>query len=150
MSSKSNKPLPSCFEGPYDSPGFLLWRVSNSWQREQRNALQHIGLTHTQFVVLAVASWFYEKEPLTQARLSQLTGSDPMTTSQVVRVLEKAGYFERIPHPQDTRAKAISVTKAGLNIAAKATLVVEETDKKFFMRLGEKNLSLIALFKKLL
>ena len=68
MAPESNKPLASAFEGPDDSPGYLLWRVSNSWQREQRNALQPLGLTHTQFVVLAVASWFEEKEPLTQIR----------------------------------------------------------------------------------
>ncbi|WP_208603979.1 MarR family winged helix-turn-helix transcriptional regulator [Rodentibacter mrazii] len=124
--------------------------MSNGWQREQRNALQHIGLTHTQFVVLAVASWFYEKEPLTQARLSQLTGSDPMTISQVVRVLEKAGYFERTPSPRDMRVKVISVSATGRSLAAEAVKIVEATDKKFFMPLGENNSSFISLFQKLL
>lgn len=130
--TSENKPLPSAFEGPDESPGYLLWRVSNSWQREQRNALQHLGLTHTQFVVLAVASWFEEKEALTQIRLSQLTGSDTMTISQVVRVLEKADYLERIPYQKDTRSKVIRVTKAGRELAEQAVQVVEATDKKFF------------------
>lgn len=133
--TSENKPLPSAFEGPDESPGYLLWRVSNSWQREQRNALQHLGLTHTQFVVLAVASWFEEKEALTQIRLSQLTGSDTMTISQVVRVLEKADYLERIPHQKDTRSKVIRVTKAGRELAEQAVQVVEATDKNFLCRL---------------
>jgi len=30
MAPESNKPLASAFEGPDDSPGYLLWRVSNS------------------------------------------------------------------------------------------------------------------------
>lgn len=150
MPTKSNKPLPSHFEGPDESPGFLLWRVSNSWQREQRNALQHLGLTHTQFVVLAVASWFHEKESLTQTRLSQLTGSDTMTISQVVRALEKAEYIQRVPHPEDTRSKVIVVSEAGRTLAALAVQVVETTDKDFFMSLEDNGLSLIALFRKLL
>ncbi|QEM90613.1 MarR family transcriptional regulator [Kosakonia radicincitans] len=148
--TSENKPLPSAFEGPDESPGYLLWRVSNSWQREQRNALQHLGLTHTQFVVLAVASWFEEKEALTQIRLSQLTGSDTMTISQVVRVLEKADYLERIPHQKDTRSKVIRVTKAGRELAEQAVQIVEATDKKFFMPLEDNGQSLVTLFRKLL
>lgn len=150
MAPESNKPLASAFEGPDDSPGYLLWRVSNSWQREQRNALQPLGLTHTQFVVLAVASWFEEKEPLTQIRLSQLTGSDTMTVSQVVRNLEKAGHLARIAHPTDTRSRVISVTKTGRELAEQAVQVVEATDKNFFTPLGDNGHSLITLFRKLL
>ncbi|KIS43346.1 MarR family winged helix-turn-helix transcriptional regulator [Kosakonia radicincitans] len=148
--TSENKPLSSAFEGPDDSPGYLLWRVSNTWQREQRNALQHLGLTHTQFVVLAVASWFEEKEALTQVRLSQLTGSDTMTISQVVRALEKSGYLARIPHQKDTRSKVIRVTAAGRELAEQAVQVVEATDRKFFMPLEDNGQSLVTLFRKLL
>jgi len=150
MTSESRKPLPSSFEGPDESPGFLLWRISNRWQREQRTALQPLGLTHTQFVVLAVASWFQGKEALTQARLSQLTGSDTMTISQVVRALEKSGYIQRIPHPEDTRSNVIVVSEAGRTLAGQAVKVVEKTDEAFFMPLGDDGQSLLTLFKKLL
>lgn len=150
MAAENNKPLPSAFEGPDDSPGYVLWRVANRWQREQRNALQPLGLTHTQFVVLAVASWFEEKEALTQIRLSQLTGSDTMTVSQVVRVLEKAGYLARIAHPTDTRSKVIRVTKTGRELAEHAVQVAEATDKQFFLPLGDNGHALMTLFNKLL
>ncbi|NUT88237.1 winged helix-turn-helix transcriptional regulator [Pseudomonas corrugata] len=145
-----SKPLPTLHSGPSDSPGFLLWRISNTWQREQRAALQPLGLTHTQFVMLAVATWFASQEPLTQARLSQLTGSDPMTTSQVVRTLLKNGLFVRDVHPTDTRAKIISVSEAGRDIAHKAIVIVEEVDRKFFGTLGEQQSSLVLLFRQLL
>ncbi|MCI0995416.1 MarR family winged helix-turn-helix transcriptional regulator [Pseudomonas corrugata] len=145
-----SKPLPTLHSGPSDSPGFLLWRISNTWQREQRAALQPLGLTHTQFVMLAVATWFASQEPLTQARLSQLTGSDPMTTSQVVRTLLKNGLFVRDVHPTDTRAKIISVSEAGRDIAHKAIVIVEEVDRKFFGSLGEQQSSLVLLFRQLL
>lgn len=142
--------LPTEFSGPNDSPGFLLWRVSNAWQKEQRHALQQFGITHTQFVALAVATWFGEHEPMTQARLAQLTGSDPMTTSQVVRVLEKLGYFERTSHPNDTRAKIITVSPSGKEIAANAVKIVEATDKAFFSVLGSDTQLITKLFQLLL
>ena len=61
----TSKPLPTVHSGPSYSPGFLLWRISNNWQRDQRAALQPLGLTHTQFVMLAVVTWFSSQEPLT-------------------------------------------------------------------------------------
>ncbi|WP_447872486.1 hypothetical protein [Serratia fonticola] len=73
-----------------------------------------------------------------------------MTISQVLCVLEKAVHFERIPHPKDTRANVIAVSNAGRTLAAEVMQVVEATDKAFFMPLGEKSLSLVALCQKLL
>jgi DNA-binding MarR family transcriptional regulator len=133
MTSKTQaRPLPTRFSGPGESPGFLLWRASNAWQRRQRAALQPLGLTHSQFVVLACATWFGEKEPLSQARVGELTGVDPMTTSQILRSLEQLKYLTRRPHPEDPRAKLIAVTGAGRALAQKAVAVVEETDAAFF------------------
>src|SRR5207245_2522155 len=88
-------PLPTRLPGPASSPGFLLWKVSNAWQRRQRAALEPFGLTHSQFVLLATATWFGASETLTQARLAELSGVDPMTTSQIVRALEEASLLER-------------------------------------------------------
>ena len=132
MSKKEQPPLPTSFSDPGESPGFLLWRVSNAWQRQQRAALQPLGLTHSQFVILACATWFGDKEPLSQVRIGELTGVDPMTTSQVVRSLEKLKYLTRRPHPDDPRAKLVAVTSVGRALAQKAVVVVEETDTAFF------------------
>jgi len=128
----TRKPLPSRFAGPADSPGFLLWRVSNAWQRRQRAALQPFGLTHAQFVILATTTWHGATETLTQARVAELTGVDPMTTSQVVRTLETAGLVLRRNHPDDPRAKTIAATAAGKTKVRAAIRVVEETDAAFF------------------
>ena len=146
----SDRPLPSRHAGPSDSPGFLLWRIANAWQRGQRAALQAHGLTHTQFVALAVATWFGGDRPLSQARLAQLTGSDPMTTSQVVRALEAAGHFRREAHPDDSRAKAIAVTPRGRKLAAAALPAVEAVDEAFFAALGDDRPRLVTMFQRLL
>ncbi|KRQ07325.1 MarR family winged helix-turn-helix transcriptional regulator [Bradyrhizobium sp. DASA03076] len=142
-------PLPTRLSGPAESPGFLLWKISNAWQRRLRVALQPYGLTHSQFVLLATATWFGAEETLTQARLSQLSGIDPMTTSQVLRALEAAGLIERIDHPQDPRAKAITVTKAGRDLARKAVVAVEDADAAFFKPLASDTKRLVAMFQSL-
>jgi DNA-binding MarR family transcriptional regulator len=142
-------PLPTRFAGPRESPGFLLWKVSNAWQRRQRAALQPFGLTHSQFVILATATWFGASEALTQARLSELSGVDPMTTSQVVRTLEAAGLLERRDHPDDPRAKAIAVTAAGREKAREALTVVEATDAAFFAPVASSAARLVAIFRAL-
>ncbi len=126
------RPLPSRLASPASSPGFLLWKVSNAWQRRQRATLEPFALTHSQFVVLATATWFGANETLTQARISELSGVDPMTTSQIVRALEVARLLERRSHPDDPRAKAIVVTEAGRAKARQAVVAVEETDAGLF------------------
>jgi len=142
------QPLPTRLAGPAESPGFLLWKISNAWQRRQRLALQPFDLTHSQFVVLATATWF-GAETLTQARISQLSGIDPMTTSQVLRALEANGLIERVDHPTDPRAKSIMVTRAGRDLARKAIVVVEETDAAFFEPLASDTVRLIKMFQAL-
>ena len=138
-------PLPTRLSGPAESPGFLLWKISNAWQRWLRVALQPYELTHSQFVLLATATWFGAEETLTQARLSQLSGIDPMTTSQVLRALEAAKLIERINHPQ---AKAITVTRAGRDLARKAVVAVEDADAAFFKPLADTK-RLVAMFQAL-
>ncbi len=43
------------FASADQSPGLLLWQVTNRWQAAQRAALAPLGLTHVQFVLLASA-----------------------------------------------------------------------------------------------
>ncbi|HEY0518719.1 MAG TPA: hypothetical protein VGC84_04425, partial [Ilumatobacteraceae bacterium] len=45
------------FASPDLSPGFVLWQVATVWQREIRDALADLELTHAQFVLLASVGW---------------------------------------------------------------------------------------------
>lgn len=142
---KPKAPLPSRLAGPQDSPGLLLWKISNVWQRQQRAALKPFGLTQAQFVLLATAAWFGASETLTQARLSELSGVDVMTTSQVVRTLEAAGLLSRDEHPTDPRAKALLITKEGRAKVKKAIVAVEDVDAAFFAAVSDPAALLSAL-----
>ncbi|WP_427132924.1 MarR family winged helix-turn-helix transcriptional regulator [Pseudarthrobacter sp. S9] len=115
-----------------DSPGLMLWRVTNAWQAAQRAALQPFGLTHVQFVLLASLTWLQAEQPITQRAIADHAGTDPMMTSQVLRALELKGLIKRSSHPTDSRARALFVTGRGAELANAAVLAVEETDRSFF------------------
>lgn len=129
-------PLESDFATPEDSPGFLLWRVTNAWQRATRAALEPYGLTHAQFVILAVLGWMNKTvDAITQSQLAERAGTDVMMTSQIVRALEERGLIERRTNPADTRARWLRATDAGIELVARAVKVVEANDAEFFASL---------------
>jgi DNA-binding MarR family transcriptional regulator len=123
-------------ETPDESPGLLLWQVTNRWQAAQRATLKPFGLTHVQFVLLASLAWLDADGPVTQRALAEHAATDPMMTSQVLRALEARGLVERAPHPDDRRARALAVTRAGRTLANRAVVAVEACDNAFFAALS--------------
>ncbi|MFI7586832.1 MarR family winged helix-turn-helix transcriptional regulator [Spongisporangium articulatum] len=117
-----------------ESPGLLLWQVTNRWQAAQRAALKPFGLTHVQFVLLASLTYLEPAldGPVSQRRLADHAATDPMMTSQVLRVLEQRGLVVRHPDPADARARALRVTSAGAELANRAVVAVEACDVEFF------------------
>nr|AIA14684.1 MarR family [uncultured bacterium] len=127
----------SRFERAEDSPGFLLWQLTNLWQQRMRSALTPLGITHVQFVLLVSVAWLENSNKLvSQASLSHHAHTDVMMTSQVVRTLEEKGLLTRAVHPTDTRARVVSLTTEGRKVAQQAAAVVETADEQFFRELG--------------
>lgn len=121
-----------------ESSGFLLWQVTNLWQREIKKALEPFDLTHSQFVLMASIHWLtLHKQDVTQILLSAHTKIDPMTTSTVLRTLQTKGLLLRQEHLTDTRAKTVQLTENGKDIIKQAIKTVETFDKTFFATLGD-------------
>jgi MarR family transcriptional regulator, organic hydroperoxide resistance regulator len=125
------------FDKPENSTGFLLWQVTNLWQREIKKALEKYELTHAQFVLLASIHWLtLDQQTVTQVVLSNHTKIDPMTTSTVLRTLQSKGFIQRQEHETDTRAKTVVLTDLGEKTIQQAVHTVEAFDKQFFGVLG--------------
>lgn len=121
------------FSGPGDSPGFLLWHVTLAWQRRIRQALEPLGLTHVQFVLLACCWWLESQgTPPRQQELAAQAGTDIKMTSQVVARLETAGLLTRTVDTGDTRAKLVRLTAEGRELAGRAVTAVERVDGEMF------------------
>jgi MarR family transcriptional regulator, organic hydroperoxide resistance regulator len=140
-----NKSFPTKFSSPDQSPGFLLWHLSNLWQRAQRDALSALKLTHVQFVLLAVTTWLdAQGVEITQAKLAEQAKTDPMMTSQVIRALESRQLVVRKKHPRDTRALVLNVTDEGKKLVQQAIPIVEQVDHDFFSKLQDEETHLFS------
>jgi len=140
------------FENAEDSSGFLLWQVTNLWQREIRKALEKYDLTHSQYVLMASIHWLtLHHQEVTQIILSSHTKIDPMTTSTVLRTLQAKNLIQRQEHTKDTRAKTVALTEDGKKVIKQAVKAVEKFDADFFSVLGDKtndfNKKLLTLLK---
>jgi MarR family transcriptional regulator, organic hydroperoxide resistance regulator len=139
--------LATSFETADDSPGLMLWRVTNTWQAAMRQALHSFELTHVQFVLLATLVWMRSEVPVTQRELAAHARTDPMMTSQVLRTLERKKLIQRLRHPTDARARALVATPEGIALANRANLAVEAVDASFFGRLASSQPDLVRLLK---
>jgi DNA-binding MarR family transcriptional regulator len=138
------------YEAPEDSPGFLLWQTTVTWQRFIKKALETYEISHSQFVIMAVLLWFEEhKEEPTQISISRLSKLDKMSVSKSLKKLIAVGYIRREESQKDTRAKWVTLTPKGRGLVSKLIPVVERIDEDFFSILdrSEKN-KLIELLNK--
>ena len=120
-----------------ESPGFLLWKVTALWQARLGEVLQSLGITQTQYAILASLRWFEEQgEPPTQAHLVEHARIEKMTLSKAIRKLEEAGVLKRDPSPHDSRAVHVRFTAKGRKLVQQAVRAVEDADDAFFAALS--------------
>ena len=119
--------------------GFMLWQITNGWQRAVRAALAPTGLTYVQLVLLTgLQERIAAGDKVSQAGLAQALGADVMMTSQVLRTLESGGLVRRDRDPRDTRARTLALTEAGAAKLKTALPMLEAVDTDFFSVLGHK------------
>lgn len=140
------------FKTAEESPGFLLWQITNEWQRKQRDALSSLKLTHAQFVVLASILWLnmQSDEPITQNMISLHAKMDKMMVSDLIKTLTSKKLITRKPHQTDSRAYALSLTLKGKNCIQQAIPIVEQVDAAFFSKKSDNLVLLNSLLNKLL
>jgi DNA-binding MarR family transcriptional regulator len=138
-SKTKNKSLPHDpafgFERPEDSPGFLLWQTTISWQRLIKKQLDHYDISHPQFVIMAILLWFGEAKQILIIEQSKL---DKMTVSKSLKKLASQGLIKRAEHKTDSRAKIVNLTKKGKNLVQKLVPIVEKIDEEFFGKPSKK------------
>jgi len=121
------------FQSPNDSPGYLLGQLTMLWQRKQKKVLDPLGLTQTQFVLLAALAWLSKNNnAVTQIDIAKQSNADRMMVSKVLRTLEEKALITRQEHETDTRAKTIRLTGQGEVVLQKAIVEIENADLDFF------------------
>ena len=147
--SENNSPFG--FDKPEDSPGFLLWQVSMTWQRAIKQTLDRYDISHSQFVIMALLLWFEKQHHKTaQTDIIKMSKLDKMTVSKSLKKLAQLELVTRSENIEDTRAKITKLTSKGEDLIYSLIPIVEEIDKRFLAPLNEneKN-STIAILRKL-
>lgn len=84
----------------------LVWETRGEWRRKVSEVT---GLPFSRVRVLRRLL----DAPATLTQLAEVTGSDAPATTVAVNDLENRGLVERHPHPENRRAKLVSLTPAG-------------------------------------
>lgn len=88
--------------------GFLLHDVSRLLRIEYNRRVRHLGLTRSQWRVIAHLS---RNEGSTQTFLADVLEIENATLARLLDRLEEAGWIERRPSPTDRRAKHLYLTE---------------------------------------
>ena len=81
---------------PEDSPGFLLWQTTISWQRMIKKALESHDISHAQFVIMAILLWWHSKEKdVTQIDIVTMSKLDKMTVSKSLKKFGWDGFSSK-------------------------------------------------------
>jgi DNA-binding MarR family transcriptional regulator len=123
------------FEQPEDSPGFLLWQTTITWQRLIKKQLDNYDISHPQFVIMAILLWFGEAK---QTLIIEQSKLDKMTVSKSLKKLVMQGLINRSEHKIDSRAKIVNLTKKGKSLVQKLVPIVEKIDEEFFGKVSKK------------
>jgi DNA-binding MarR family transcriptional regulator len=136
MRKTGKLPIIKMSEEPVSS---ALWQVSSEWQRGVKRALDGIDITPPQSMILSSLLFLSkQQESVTQIDLSLHSKIDPMTTSTIIRTLERKELVRREEHATDTRAKIVVLTSYGSKMTKQAVKIIEKFDAQFFEALGNR------------
>jgi MarR family transcriptional regulator, transcriptional regulator for hemolysin len=103
--------------------GFLVKDVSRLWVRYFEQRAAQLGMSLSQCKVLIFLS---RNEGTTQAKLAELSDTDPMTLVRILDRMERDGWIERRPDPADRRAYRLHLKPASEPVLAEILRVGEK------------------------
>lgn len=130
----------------------LMWQVIKQLTKIKKQDLDKFGLTCSQFEILsAIYHFSVNDEEIIQIDLSERTQIDPMTTSTILRNLQRKGFITRTRSPVNTRTIIVRITPLGEELYRKALSKVGKTSKLIYQNIDKKLLvsQLIILSDKL-
>lgn len=127
---------------PEEDIGYLIWRITKYWQRGKHKSLDEFGLTASQLEILGAIHHLscIDEVEVTQIILSQKADIDPMTTSTILRNLQRKGLISRKESKTDTRARIVELTDLGRGVSLKALSKIEQIQNKIFANIDKEAL----------
>jgi DNA-binding MarR family transcriptional regulator len=126
--------------------GYTLMHAAQVWRTEATQVLAPHELTVPQFLLMMALYRQHRHEwpPLSQADISSRLGMDANTTSQIARALERRGLIRRARSTEDARARALTLTDAGIERSIAASESARAHNDLFFSVLPPGQLDTLA------
>ncbi|SMC69454.1 MarR family winged helix-turn-helix transcriptional regulator [Lentzea albidocapillata] len=115
--------------------GHLVWRLAMKWRTAVDRALDPLGLTHAQYVVL---SSLLALDRPSQRELADHTGLEALYVSKLARSLEASGFISRTRDAVDTRTVRLALTPHGLSTVEPAIELVRSLLDRLLEPLGDR------------
>ena len=96
---------------------FLTTRLSRELRKQFDEFLSEINLTASGWCVMMVI--IENNESITQREIANILCLETPTVTRILDILQKNGFIERMPHPEDRRCFIIKLTKKGNNLKEK-------------------------------
>lgn len=112
----------------------LVWETRGEWRRKVSQAT---GLPFSRARIL----WRLLDAPMTLRQIADETGSDAPATTVAVNDLEERGLVARHPHPENRRAKLVSLTHAGRQMVELVQSTVRDDAPPAFQHLSKTDLA---------
>ena len=106
---------------PDQVAGFAIWKLSLAYQRHVEASLREIGLTHTQFAILALSAWLnYKQRDVSHRDIAKISGVQVAQISLMVKALRAKKLMSQQMGAEDTRVRLVTVTPLGIKLLAGA------------------------------
>lgn len=121
----------------------LIWRVTKQLIKNKKHILEQFDLSCSQFDILsAIYQAKKDKEQeIIQANLSAKTQIDPMTTSTILRNLQKRGLIKRERSLINTRTVEVELTEAGELLHNLALQKLNKMKEEIYQNLDQQTLA---------
>lgn len=119
----------------------LIWRVAKQLNKRKRAVLEEFDLTCSQYDLLA-AIWqsTREKKGVIQVDLAERTQIDPMTTSTILRNLQKRNLIIRERGLVNTRTVEIELTYSGSRLYQMAKRQIDQMREETYQSVDQQQI----------
>lgn len=119
----------------------LIWRVAKQLNKRKRAVLEEFDLTCSQYDLLA-AIWqsTREKKGVIQVDLAERTQIDPMTTSTILRNLQKRNLIIRERGLVNTRTIEIELTYSGSRLYQIAKRQIDQMREETYQSVDQQQI----------
>jgi MarR family transcriptional regulator, lower aerobic nicotinate degradation pathway regulator len=112
---------------------YLLGRAASRLHALGERDLEPLGITPREYTVLAVLA---DRSPLSQTQVAEILGVDRTTILKLGASLERKGLVVRKRDPNDARAYAVALTRAGDRLRAGAFELLLACEAEFLTPLS--------------